>query len=65
MLADGRISGDLATKADIDALRLATKTDIEALRLGTEVKMKETENRLIIWNIGIVGVGIAILKMIL
>ncbi len=101
VLADGRISGDLATKQDIEGLRVSTKADIEGLRvstkadidalrvetkadidgvkkdiegvkkdieglrLATEVKIKEMENRLIIWNIGAVGVGVAVLKLIL
>ncbi len=59
------MKAEMATKADIEALRLETKTGIEALRLATEVKMKEMENRLIMWNMGVVGAGIAVLKLIL
>ncbi len=59
------MKAEMATKADVEALRLETKTGIEALRWATEVKIKGAENRLIIWTMGIVGIGIAILKLIL
>ena len=51
--AAGADHADLATKADvealkgdIDALRAATKADVEALRTATKVDIAETESRL-------------------
>ena len=42
----------LATKADIEALRQATKADIEALRLATKADIANLKADLLKWMIG-------------
>jgi len=46
------LNTNLATKADIEALRLATKADIEALRLETKADSEVLKSDLLKWMFG-------------
>ena len=43
------IQSNLATKSDIEALRLANKADIEALRLTNKAEIAETKVEILKW----------------
>ena len=45
----------LSTKADIEALRLSTKADIEALRAATRAEIAEAKADIIKWMFGTIG----------
>ena len=65
------LNNNLATKSDIEALRLATKPDIEALRLSTDAKIEGAKFEMLKWMIGamvaqstlIVGLTVALIKL--
>ena len=53
----------LATKADIEALRLATKADIEAVRLSTKADIEAAKTDLVRWFAGVMiaqGLGVVV-----
>ena len=75
VLADEQIqliNSNLATKADIEALRLSTTSDIETLRLSTEAKIESAKFEIVKWLIGamiaqgtlIVGLTVALNKLL-
>ena len=59
---------NLATKTDIKTLRQETQAGIETLRQETRAGIEASKNSLVIWvvglNAGLVGLTIAILKLL-
>jgi hypothetical protein len=59
---------NLATKADVEALRQATKADIEALRQETKAGIEAAKMDLIKWifgiNVGTVSLIVAMIKLL-
>ena len=57
----------LANKADIEKLRLETKADIEKLRLATETKIEAIKSEMLKWMFGAMaaqtGVIVAVIKL--
>ena len=71
VLADEQVNllnSNLATKADIEQLRLETKADIEKLRLETMAAIAATKVELLRWILGALiaqgGLVVALVKLL-
>ena len=66
------LNNNLATKSDIETLRLSTESSIEALRLSTDAKIETAKFEMLKWMIGvsvaqstlIVGLTVALIKLL-
>ena len=49
------IQNDLATKTDVEALRLSTKADLREAELRLEARIEATKGEIIKWVVGSIG----------
>lgn len=62
--AIGSDRDQLATKADLEQLRIATKADLEQLRIATKADLANAVNRMLIAQIAVGGLIVALVKLL-